>query len=223
MAALLTQVKEIWSLTAKVDMYTSKWHGWYLTYLTKACFSNRNLKRSHMTPYKSKFIDSIANFMKKIRITSSYTFNPKDIVDKFSDHSNIHLAELKSHCFESFDHSSDVVIFYNDYDSHHSFEHSIEEFLSFTNTNQDVYDLRSVQCSSTTGSTSLNNWKAELYSRRGGSLHGSWWKQDRRSKFCLKTTDGSLSDISDVSTIDVLVYVRLSSVERDNLRKEFLR
>ena len=69
----------------------------------------------------------------------------------------------------------------------------------------------------------MSNWKAELYSRHGGSQHGSWWKQDRRSKFCLKTTDGSLSDITDVDTIDVLVYVRLSSVELDNLRKEFLR
>ena len=85
-SAILTQVKELWEATCALTMCTSKWHGWLLTYLTKHCLDSFNLRRSKLTPYKNKFINTIPAIASKLGITYESIYESSDIKDIFSDH-----------------------------------------------------------------------------------------------------------------------------------------
>ena len=39
LAALLCRIETLWKVTTEVSLYTKKWHGWMLVYLTKQCFN----------------------------------------------------------------------------------------------------------------------------------------------------------------------------------------
>ena len=85
LSAMLTRVRELWSLTTKVPMRTSKWHGWMLTYLSDKCFSGCkvNVRLTALNPYIKSHIRSIPNICKKIfyeednYIDEDYIYNPK--------------------------------------------------------------------------------------------------------------------------------------------------
>ena len=97
---MMTQVKECWNQTTKIDMYTSKWHGWLLTYLSKKYLSGYNLSRATNIPYKYKYISSVDKICEKMPFDRGYTYNPSDIRTYFNSHQQISTSELREDDFD---------------------------------------------------------------------------------------------------------------------------
>ena len=65
---LLCRVEKLWMIVEKVDLFTSKWHGWMLVFLTKNCFNQGNHRQVKNDPFKYKFISETSRFLEKIRL-----------------------------------------------------------------------------------------------------------------------------------------------------------
>ena len=59
---MMVCVKTFWLNTDKCEIKVSNWHGWLLTYLTKACFPGVRLKDESNNPFKHKFITTFIDY-----------------------------------------------------------------------------------------------------------------------------------------------------------------
>ena len=63
---MLTLIEEIWSIVSKVELRQSYWHGWLLTYITKASLTHHNTRAFKKDPYRINMKEDINCFMDKI-------------------------------------------------------------------------------------------------------------------------------------------------------------
>ena len=218
----MTQVKECWNQTTKIDMYTSKWHGWLLIYLSKKSLSGYSLSRAPNSPYKYTYIYSVDKICEKMPFDRGYTYNPKDIRNYFNNHQQISTSELREDDFDGLfgNGIADIVIlFKNYYMPLVDVRNQIHDYFSRTIRNE-TYELRLIICTKSIGNR-CDNWDSKVFSRHGGTHHSSWWVQERKTKLSLQFHQNSLAFGSFV--VEFLVYKKLKKPRYDQLREDYLR
>ena len=58
-AALMCRVEAIWKNVCAVELFTSKWHGWMLVYLTRFCFNRGSACQAPNDPFKFTYISTL--------------------------------------------------------------------------------------------------------------------------------------------------------------------
>ena len=66
LVGILSQVEEIWSLVANIQLRQSNWHGWILTYIAKTCLTHNNSRACKEDPFKMTFMNKISTLMEKV-------------------------------------------------------------------------------------------------------------------------------------------------------------
>ena len=124
---MISRVKELWEMTSNIPMFTNKWHGWLLTYISSKCFSGEVISRSRdkSNPYRIIYISTIAAICKKMKyddfdhvIDSDYIFQPSHLQYIFSDYEMVAVHPMQNDFISNIDSDDiDVVILFNDYNS----------------------------------------------------------------------------------------------------------
>ena len=83
LTSILCYVEVLWRITGEQTKFcTSKWEGWILVYLKKACFNQHNSGQSRKDLYKAKFISSVNQILEKV--------GSEDLEFYFNGNNNIH-------------------------------------------------------------------------------------------------------------------------------------
>ena len=228
LCSIVSRIKVVWSLTTKIPMRTSKWHGWLLTYLSPICFPEYRIQGyGRNNPYSKSHINNIPNLCKKIHydedhfIDEHYIFNATHLKFIFSEHTKICCVDMDNDFINSIEEGeNEVVILCRDSLSSEDFDIDFNTMQHFsTSCGKHSYELVELIASEPI----RNKFRFVIYNRHGG-YYTSWWKQ-KSDGVSLQTQEGSFINFSE-TVFDVAVFVRvddLSSNEKDSLKLKFLK
>ena len=92
LAALLCRIETLWKLTTEVSLYTKKWHGWMLVYLTKQCFNwAEQYQQAKKDPFKYKYISTVQRLVETL--TSP---DHSDLKDYLADLNQVYYYESQN-------------------------------------------------------------------------------------------------------------------------------
>ena len=70
-AVLMCRVETLWQIISRVELHTSRWHGWMLVYLTKQCFNNVSKRQKKNDPYKYQYISTVTRLLENCSTINS--------------------------------------------------------------------------------------------------------------------------------------------------------
>ena len=160
---MLLRVKEIWYNVTKTPLYTSKWHGWLLSFLSRKCLYNYNFRGTNGNPFSSKYVTSVPKLIEKLNMAESFSI--KDHVYSFYNDVPgvlcVSLIDLLSNESLVQNHHECIVVSNQELDDD---EMSIDEFYDFGNNS---FELQFMSIS-----THLNGnnskWDGKMAFRHGG-------------------------------------------------------
>ena len=224
LSACLLRIPELWNATTKIQMRTSNWHGWLLSYLSSHCFPHVSSFSSRYSPFKKNQIKTITDLCKKIKINGNvningqYEYNPRHLVDIFVHHENV----LVTGMIEDFDleinEHHDIILLYNDIETDD--ELSPDFFLNnqYIISGNNTFELRFLSTTATT----LHHWGGTVYCRHGGKNFTSYWKKNKKDAHDLQCNEGNSIPFAQTH-FDVVGYVKVVALEMNKHRSTFLK
>ena len=215
MSALLTSIQKLWSSVQNTELRSSNWHGWFLVYLTKHCFSNVNQRPSKVEVFKYNQVGTIERLHEKLGtdMLSEVFVDIEQVlfIDLMRNDGNDTLEQQLSEQNIDVLMIKDVLIihpFYINADG------PVEERLVLHDI---TFELR-VICR--TWSLGGNKWDGEVYSRHG-EMYQSWWYQKRNNSLPCHS-EMTLDSLDDEHAY-VLAYVKVTDIDIESLRNKFLK
>ena len=224
--SMMIYVKEMWQVIDEKEKNVKEWDGWFLTFVSKECFKEYNVKSDRLCPFRYSYIDSLTKFLNKmeslnINFEDEYILNTLLLgIEMVSVYMfNIHYNS------DEIDLSNNVIVILNNRqevdDSNVEeieSEYLIEDFIS-----DDDYELRYIGCSMNligTDNSSPNNWDFKCYFRHGNT-QSSWWQVCRSSKLPIHCD--RLQEKFLICNLKVMVYVRKYKKEINEIRNSMLK
>ena len=175
LSAILSSTEEVWKLITETQLFKSKWHGWFLSYLSKQCFANISCRQDSRDPFKYNQVSTTIKITNKLNREENFQGIFSDIneilcVDTPNEdnhHDSINnLINTQVH---------KVIVL--DMANVERANEPIQTSLCFYT---QVYELRLFICTS----LSTNNFNGDVHSRHRIN-NASWWHQERKQTYLL--------------------------------------
>ena len=213
-AAIMCRVEVIWRSVCAVELYTSKWHGWLLVFLTKKCFNEGSLRQTKNDPFQYTFISDIQRLYNKV--------HKDNLCDYFNDLDDIFIFETNE------ENGNAGTIIQNLNVNFHNFKAliivqryqeavMIEPMSEHLNLSECNFELRTM-----IGLQHLeqDRYDTILWSRYGGEKHYKWWFDTRHQERAIQVDN---VDRNILTNTFINVFVKTENQDITKLRREFLR
>ena len=224
-SALLLSSQVLWTFFEETSLFQSKWHGWFLVYLSRQSLNRSSNYNSKGEVFKMCQMNSVERLLDtKLNVDSlsqaiedigfvGYINLTGDYLVELQDRS---LLNIIHHKLSNEEISTIEALIIEHY--YINIDGNIQENITI---GEDLeYELRCI-CCTFHSNNNYNKFDAEIYSRHG-KHHNAWWYQ-KRHDYIRRQLDNDINDLVQPNRSYILLYCKIKNSDTDQYRDEYLK
>ena len=220
----MISIKKLWEVIEREKKSIYCWSGWILTYLSKECFKEVNIRTSILCPFKSSHVsthEKLLDKLSEIDVCINCIEDIGNLLGQIGGLKVIHLRDLFKKTL-NIELTEEIIYVLGDniHNTNVVFGEEISTNFLKKRLMKEKYKLVYISLSWRL-SERTNDWDSVSYMRHNDQYFSSWWMVKRNGVLPIKVD--VLPTSINISNFNIVIYSKESQSNLSDIRKHFMK